>query len=218
MSQIRKSASFRSRIPIRRTKLVPRRCYSPEPYRNPSTPAMYDQSHNDNDNNYGTKSMFNHHSNEQRISKQKMKRQRHIATTLAQQAKQPAKPSNDASITSVSNFPVASIRPKTIYSSSSYSSSDESQESEAPPQVHHTSVCKCEFSFEIQIYAHILPPRSSTTVQLWTHCIHKTMQIQQRFVAGTNRIPLLGFIAAYCPNEMRNGREKARVNEVEGER
>lgn len=131
MSQIRKSASFRSRIPIRRTKPAPRRCYSPEPYRNLSTPAMYDQSHND----YDTKPMFNHQSNEQRISKQKMKRQRHIATTLAQQAQQPAKPTNDASITSVSNFPAASIRPKTIYSSSSYSSSDESQESEAPPQV-----------------------------------------------------------------------------------
>lgn len=33
-------------------------------------------------------------------------------------------------------------------------------------------------------------------------------------VAGTNRIPLHGFIAVYCPNEMRNGREKARVNEA----
>lgn len=89
---------------------------------------MYDQSHND----YDQKPMCNH--GEQRISKQKLKRQRHIATTLAQQAQHTAKPSNDASITSVTNFP-APIRPKTIYSSSSYSSSDESQESEAPPQV-----------------------------------------------------------------------------------
>lgn len=134
MSQIRKSASFRSRIPIRRAKPAPRRCYSPEPYRNQSTHAMYDQNHKD----YDTKSMYNN--GEQRISKQKMKRQRHVATTLAQQAHHiAAKPNNDASITSVANFP-APIRPKTVYSSSSYSSSDESQESEAPPQVHFQTI------------------------------------------------------------------------------
>lgn len=132
MSQIRKSASFRSRIPIRRAKPAPRRCYSPEPYRNQSTPAMYEQSNRHN-HDYDTKPLYNN--GEQRISKQKMKRQRHVATTLAQQAKHiSAKPNNDASITSVTNFP-ATVRPKTIYSSSSYSSSDESQESEAPPQV-----------------------------------------------------------------------------------
>lgn len=145
MSQIRKSASFRSRIPIRRAKPVPRRCYSPEPYRNLSTLAMYNQSHNDD---YNTKPMCNHGNNEQRINKQKMKRQRHIAATTTMLAQQHAqhssnKPGNDASITSVTNFP-APIRPKTIYSSSSYSSSDESQESEAPPQV------------QIQIHIYIL--------------------------------------------------------------
>lgn len=90
---------------------------------------MYDQSHND----YDTKPMYNN--GEQRINKQKMKRQRHVAATLAQQAHHTAKSvSNDASITTLTNFP-ASARPKTIYSSSSYSSSDESQESEASPQV-----------------------------------------------------------------------------------
>lgn len=120
MSQIRKSASFRSRIPIRRA--VPRRCYSPEPHRNQSTRAMYEQNHNDFD-----VQPYNH--GEQRISKQKMKRQRHVATTLAQHNM--AKANHDPS---ASNF-AAATRPKTIYSSSSFSSSDESQESEAPPQV-----------------------------------------------------------------------------------
>lgn len=126
MSQIRKSASFRSRIPVRRAKPVPRRCYSPEPYRKLSTSSMCDQDHS----TYDTKP-FNHA--EQRISRQKMKRQRHVATTLAQQSQHSANPINDTSIISVPNFPG---RPKTIYSSSSFSSSDESQESESPPQVH----------------------------------------------------------------------------------
>lgn len=162
MSQIRKSASFRSRIPIRRAKPVPRRCYSPEPYRNLSTPAMYDQSHN---NDYDTKPMCNHGNNEQRISKQKMKRQRHIAATTTMLAQQHAqqhsanKTGNDASITSVTNFP-APIRPKTIYSSSSYSSSDESQESEAPPQVHTYYILfineRIEFKIQIYIYCYQL--------------------------------------------------------------
>lgn len=126
MSQLRKSASFRSRIPVRRAKPVPRRCYSPEPYKNQSTSSMYDQEHS---SSYATKP-FNHA--EQRISRQKMKRQRHVATTLAQQSQHSTKSNNDTSIISVPNFPG---RPKTIYSSSSYSSSDESQESESPPQV-----------------------------------------------------------------------------------
>lgn len=127
MSQIRKSASFRSRIPVRRTKPIPRRCYSPEPYKNRSTPTMFESNHND----YELKPYA-----EQRISKQKMKRQRHVATTLAQNAQHTAttKPSNDTSMITAANF-TSPTRPKTIYSSSSYSSSDESQESEAPPQV-----------------------------------------------------------------------------------
>lgn len=126
MSQLRKSASFRSRIPVRRAKPVPRRCYSPEPYTNLSTASMFDQDHS----SYETK-----HTNhaEQRINKQKLKRQRHVATTLAQQSQHSAKSTNDPSTISVPNFPG---RPKTIYSSSSYSSSDESQESESPPQVY----------------------------------------------------------------------------------
>lgn len=101
---------------------------------------MYDQSHND----YNTKPM--HNNGEQRINKQKMKRQRHVATTLAQQAHHTAKStSNDASVTTATNFP-ASARPRTIYSSSSYSSSDESQESEAPPQVKSIRFVNCELS------------------------------------------------------------------------
>lgn len=116
MSQIRKSASFRSRIPIRRTKLAPRRCYSPEPYKNLSTPSMFDQSHNETNT-------YTH--SEQRINKQKMKRQRHISATQAHQVQHTTRPINDTSAT----------RPKTIYSSSSYSSSDESHESESSPQV-----------------------------------------------------------------------------------
>lgn len=121
MSQIRKSASFRSRIPIRRTKPVPRRCYSPEPYVHKKKAEMHDQSYN----NYETKP--------QHINKQKMKRHRHIATaTATATAQHTTKQNNEISNT---NFPVPLGRPKTIYSSSSYSSSDESQESEAPPQV-----------------------------------------------------------------------------------
>lgn len=123
MSQIRKSASFRSRIPIRRAKLTPRRCYSPEPYKNLSTPSMFDQSHNETH-------IYNH--SEQRSSKQKMKRQRHVSATQAQQVHHTTSSINDTSATSANNFPT---RPKTIYSSSSYSSSDESHESESSPQV-----------------------------------------------------------------------------------
>lgn len=144
MSQIRKSASFRSRIPVRRAKPAPRRCYSPEPYKNLLTAAMFEPNHND----YEPKPYA-----EPRISKQKMKRQRHVATTLAQHAQHTAvKPGTDTSMTAtVTNFG-SPTRPKTIYSSSSYSSSDESQESEAPPQV------RCRFGIrvvnwvKIQIY------------------------------------------------------------------
>lgn len=118
MSQLRKSASFRSRIPIRRTKPVPRRCYSPEPYRKRS--AMLDQ--NQNDHLHETKHQ------EQRNSKLKLKRQRHLASTVAHNQHKP-------NATSITDNSMASTRPKTIYSSSSYSSSDESQESEAPIQV-----------------------------------------------------------------------------------
>lgn len=119
MSQIKKSASFRSRIPIRRAKPIPRRCYSPEPYKNRSTSSMYDQHQITNDAKPQCHS-------EQRMSKQKIKRQRHFATTTTN-------PSNDTSIMSAA--PNISARPKTIYSSSSYSSSDESQASESLPQV-----------------------------------------------------------------------------------
>lgn len=69
---------------------------------------------------------------EQRMSKQRIKRQRHVATTIAQQAQNISHALNDSSITPAPNI---SARPKTIYSSSSFSSSDESQQSESPPQV-----------------------------------------------------------------------------------
>lgn len=126
MSQIRKSASFRSRIPIRRAKPAPRRCYSPEPYRNRSSSSMFD--HHDMISDTKQQSC-----SDQRISKQKMKRQRHVATTIQAQHT-PNLMNNDTSI--LSTAPKIPTRPKTIYSSSSYSSSDESQVSESPPQVH----------------------------------------------------------------------------------
>lgn len=135
MSQIRKSASFRSRIPIRRAKPVPRRCYSPEPYKNRSTSSMYDH-------HEITSDAKPHSHSEQRISKQKMKRQRHIATTI--QAQHLPNPSNDTSIMSAA--PNITARPKTIYSSSSYSSSDESQASESPPQVQVSNQMHVELS------------------------------------------------------------------------
>lgn len=126
MSQIRRSASFRSRIPVRRAKPTPRRCYSPEPYKRQTTDEVFHQHQND----YDTKQ---HNHVDQKLNKQKMKRQRNVAITLAKMQNL-ARPSKDTSTdTSASNFPA---RPKTIYSSSSYSSSDESQESESPPQVY----------------------------------------------------------------------------------
>lgn len=134
MSQIRKSASFRSRIPIRRAKPVPRRCYSPEPYRQRSSSSMYD--HHEIIGDAKQQSYL-----DQRISKQRMKRQRHVATTIqAQHIPNPM--GNDA--TMMSTTPKISARPKTIYSSSSYSSSDESQVSESPPQVH-----KFQYNFRL---------------------------------------------------------------------
>lgn len=74
-----------------------------------------------------------HSHSEQRISKQKMKRQRHVVTTINKQAQNIQNPSNDPS--AMSAAPNISARPKTIYLSSSFSSSDESQVSESPPQV-----------------------------------------------------------------------------------
>lgn len=174
MSQIRKSASFRSRIPIRRSRLAPRRCYSPEPYNYFKTAAMCEQNQND----YDTHPICNH--GDQRISKQKMKRQRHVATTLAQHAQHTTKLSKDASITNIS----APIRPKTIYSSSSYSSSDESQESEAPPQVEYIRFINVNW---VKI-SNILPidllfTRTKPAFGLQCH---------------KNPIPFHGFITVYC--------------------
>lgn len=132
MSQIRKSASFRSRIPIRRAKPTPRRCYSPEPYRKRNHSAMSDQSQNDEEHHHRHQSICGGDKQEQRYTKLKLKRQRHLASTVAHHAQH--KP-NGLSINDNTNHSMASTRPKTIYSSSSYSSSDESQESEAPIQV-----------------------------------------------------------------------------------
>lgn len=94
---------------------------------------MLDQSQNDDEHHHHSR---NHQSvygdkQEQRHTKLKLKRQRHLASTVAHHAQH--KP--NGSINDNSNNSMASTRPKTIYSSSSYSSSDESQESEAPIQV-----------------------------------------------------------------------------------
>lgn len=146
MSQIRKSASFRSRIPIRRAKPTPRRCYSPEPYRKRNHPAMLEQSQNVDERQH-------HHHNhqsvygdkqEQRHTKLRLKRQRHLASTVAHHTQH--KP--NGSINDNANSSMASTRPKTIYSSSSYSSSDESQESEAPIQVNFKFCFKKTLRFQ----------------------------------------------------------------------
>lgn len=126
MSQIRKSASFRSRIPVRRADPTPRRCYSPEPYRNQASSTYSNQCHTEHFT-YESK-QFN--PLEQRNNKHKVKRQRHLASTMDQKHTKTTTSINDVSMANN-----ASTRPKTIYSSSSYSSSDESQESEAPLQV-----------------------------------------------------------------------------------
>lgn len=139
MSQIRKSASFRSRIPIRRAKPLPRRCYSPPPYVNRT---MFNQSDNDNyiydrSNNIesikpaaGCQNYHNHRQHHQ--NKQKAKRQRHI---MLPNATPVSTINHDESMSMDTTTITATARPITMYSSSSYSSSDESQESEAPIQV-----------------------------------------------------------------------------------
>lgn len=136
MSQIRKSASFRSRIPIRRAKPLPRRCYSPPPY-----PYRTMQNQSDNDNCFYNNSNdkqeirtavdghhFQHH------NKHKVKRQRHI---MLENPMASSTIGHDDSIETTAINSTA--RPTTMYLSSSYSSSDESQESEAPIQVSFTS-------------------------------------------------------------------------------
>lgn len=113
MSSIRKSASFRSRIPVRRTKPLPRRCYSPPPLSNVSSSTDY---HSSNPNkSRGTA---------QATTATNKHKQRHpiwLPQPLNTSASGPAMASNKTATAT--------------YSSSSYSSSDESQESEAPLQV-----------------------------------------------------------------------------------
>lgn len=106
MSSIKKSASFRSRIPVRRTKPLPRRCYSPPP---------------------SATSTINYHNNSANKS-------RSVPVSSQQHTKQNRRIwSND---TSMASQTASSAQPN-VYSSSSYSSSDESQESEAPIQVNN---------------------------------------------------------------------------------
>lgn len=127
MSQIKKSASFRSRIPIRRTKPLPRRCYSPDPYRRQAS-TIYTSPHRQQMHKTTYESELGPIESLNGPPQQKLKRQRHFVLA-----------SNQSAVTStVQDTEIVNggaIRPKTIYSSSSFSSSDESQESEAPIQV-----------------------------------------------------------------------------------
>lgn len=93
MSSIKKSASFRSRIPVRRTKPIPRRCYSPPALSSAASPIS---------NNKQQRS----------ISAQTRKGHYRIWSHRSQ----------------------APLSKCATYSSSSYSSGDESQESETPIQ------------------------------------------------------------------------------------
>lgn len=140
MSQIKKSASFRSRIPVRRAKPVPRRCYSPEPssYHRQSTSTTTLTATRVATAAAGTKPTHAKHM--RRIThesefdlhgpREKVKRQRQFVADIGGNIGTPAMADATAP-----NGGIGPVRPKTIYSSSSFSSSDESQESEAPIQV-----------------------------------------------------------------------------------
>lgn len=118
MSSIKKSASFRSRIPVRRTKPIPRRCYSPPPL---------SINHIDSNNTAGTrptvhhtkKGRYNNH-HHHRHQQQQNQQQHHLW----------------------SHGSYAPSSKCATYSSSSYSSGDESQESETPVQVKVISAIK----------------------------------------------------------------------------
>lgn len=142
MSQIKKSASFRSRIPVRRTKPLPRRCYSPEPdYRRQAASIYTSPLHGNTHMQRAThESEFNAIQSPLIRPREKVKRQRHFEVNADQNTDNPL-----MADTGLANGGGAgsggggvgsgAVRPKTIYSSSSFSSSDESRESEAPLQV-----------------------------------------------------------------------------------
>lgn len=111
MSSIRKSASFRSRIPVRRAKPLPRRYYSPPPLSTVSSATEY-RSSNTNKSRDTTVETSNKH---------KQKHPIWLPQQLSTSASGPTMATKNTTTTA--------------YSSSSYSSSDESQESEAPLQV-----------------------------------------------------------------------------------
>lgn len=92
MSQLRKSASFRSRIPVRRTRIPVRRCCSPQPSSSASAVMSCGGKKTGGDNK--------------------------------------GRQQNSSTINFQNHF-----WPERRYSSTSYSSSDESDESEAPFQV-----------------------------------------------------------------------------------
>lgn len=119
MSSIRKSASFRSRIPVRRTKPTPRRCYSPPPLSTASSSREFGLHQHNNNNNNSNKSRKVSHNHKNKL--------KHVWPPNGTTA-------SGATITTAN----------AAYSSSSYSSSDESQESEAPLQViFHNKFCTC---------------------------------------------------------------------------
>lgn len=112
MSSIRKSASFRSRIPIRQAKIVPRRCYSPPPSSVASSSIGCQNSH------HQRPSTDNHNSKLRALSAQRSNSHKRGRSMWSHETN--------------GNGQNALLA---TYSSTSYSSSDESQESEAPPQV-----------------------------------------------------------------------------------
>lgn len=119
MSSIRKSASFRSRIPVRRTKPLPRRCYSPPPLSTVSSSTEYlsSNAHKSRD----TTKQPTTTTTTSTTNKYKQKHPIWLPQPLNTSASGPTMATNKTATTT--------------YSSSSYSSSDESQESEAPLQV-----------------------------------------------------------------------------------
>lgn len=126
MSSLKKSASFRSRIPVRRTNPLPRRCYSPPPLLNAeqtirttasaSAISNYLQEQQEEQPNRGRNLVLskNRKNNCNNNSNQQNRRSRQHACLMT--------------------YASSAAKKIPTYSSSSYSSGDESEDSDEPIQ------------------------------------------------------------------------------------
>lgn len=139
MSAITKSASFRSRIPVRRTKPLPRRCYSPPPLsttvrtiKTTASASAIDQHRYMQEQQQQQQEQSSRHSvnarNRGRLQRHqsKSKHHHHYQQQQHHQHQQQQQPMW------TSHGPSAKLNKCATYSSSSFSSGDESQESDEP--------------------------------------------------------------------------------------